>query len=99
MVSVFNLIKKQPRWSIVVGDENVRIAIVINITERGAATDFQKLKLRTNLIYYLNKTPLPGVTKKLIRLAQRKRILLRTSSGSNCTAPFATNKSSQPSLS
>src|SRR6185369_3787097 len=74
MISVSDLIEKQPCWSIVVRDEEIRVTIVINITERSAATDFQQRKLRR--IDDLNKIPLPRVAKQLIRLAQRKRIPL-----------------------
>src|SRR6185503_6379356 len=74
MISVPHLIEKQPRWSIVVRDQKIGIAIVINITERSTTPNFQQRKLR--LIDDLNKTPFPRIAKQLIRLAQRKRILL-----------------------
>src|SRR6185369_1779731 len=72
MISVSDLIEKQPCWSIVVRNEEIRVTIVINITERSAATDFQQRKLR--LIDDLNKASLPSVVKQLIRLPQRLQL-------------------------
>src|SRR5262245_2393257 len=76
MILIPDLIEEQPCWSIVVGDEKIRITIIINITERGATTNFQQRKLRSQILDNLNKTSFPRIAKDLIRLAQRKRIFL-----------------------
>src|SRR5215510_7086859 len=76
MVSIANLIKQEPRWSIVVGDQQICIAIVINITGGYAATDFEQRKLRSRLGAHFDETSLSGIAKKLVRFAQRERIFL-----------------------
>jgi len=76
VVSIPDLIEKQPRWSIVITDEEICVAVVINIPERCPTPNLDQRKFRSQLIYNLNKTCFPRVAKELIRLAQRKRILL-----------------------
>src|ERR1044072_3469538 len=73
MTPIPDLIQKQPCWSIVIRNDEIRVPIVINITKRCPTTHLQLRKLRIN---NLNKTPLSRIVKELIRLAQRKRIFL-----------------------
>ncbi len=74
MVSISDLIQKQPRRPVVVSDDDVSIAVVVDITESGAATDFEQLERGTRRIRGVDELSFSVIVKELIRLAQRIRV-------------------------
>src|SRR6266705_345367 len=76
MVSVADLIEEQPRRPIAVGDQYVRVAIIVEVAEGRPAAYLEQLKAYGGIICDLDKSPPSIVVEELVRLTQRIGIAL-----------------------
>src|SRR5258708_6045724 len=70
MVSIADLIKKQPCRPVVVGDQDIGVAVVVDITKGCAATDFEKLESLAGRARDIDELSSAVIMKELIRRAQ-----------------------------
>src|SRR6266853_5910641 len=76
MVSIADLIKTQPCRPVVVGDQDIGVAVVVDITKGCAPTDFEKLEGLAGRARDVDELSSAVIMKELIRLAQGIRVTL-----------------------
>ena len=101
VTSTTDLVQQHPRRSAVVEDDDIDSAVVVEIASGHAARDLQLRRTRGPALSVTSVNFRPTVVAKdLAALLQRIRIAGLQPDGSAClTAPLATTRSSQPSLS
>src|SRR4051812_27440883 len=68
------LVQKKPNSAIVVGDNDVHCAIIVDVPESGAAAHFRQCKRRSSRLgHFLELLSLALIMKQLIWLAERVR--------------------------
>ena len=97
MILVSQLVEHQPHRTIVVGHQT-SVSPSLSISP-SAAPRLTSSDCRSVWSMISTKLPFPVLRKSWFGCPKGNGCFARTSSGNSCTAPFATNRSSQPSLS
>ena len=75
MVPVVDLVDEKADGPVRVGDDDVGIAVVVDIAKRRAAADLRRLECRTGAIGDVFERATSQILKQLIRLLKRERVV------------------------
>ena len=70
MSAAADVVDEQPDWSAVIRHHDIRVAVVVDIAERGAATDVVLLEDRAGLLGDVRELPVAKIAEQPLGLAQ-----------------------------
>src|SRR5262245_41618074 len=76
MLLIPDLVDEQPRRTVVVDDNDVGVAVVVDVAERRTAADLGERERRARLVADVFEPAETGVVKQLPALAEGKRVAL-----------------------
>ena len=100
VVAAADVVDQQPRRAVVVADQHVDVAVVVDVAERRAAADLRQLEHRAGRARVTSSNrPLPRLRNSCFRWCSGNGSLRLRSASIVWTAPLTVRMSSQPSLS
>src|ERR1043165_8434341 len=74
VILISDSVQEEPRHAIVICDEHIRVAVVVDVSESRAATDLKQTKSLASLLRDFKEASSALVMKELVRLPQRIRV-------------------------